>query len=49
MEIVKLNAAETISGKPGLDRTNSQYKIIFYAIIVLEKKWLELSRSKEKQ
>lgn len=49
MEMIKLHAADIISGKPGLDRTNSQNKMIFYAIIVLEKNWLELSRSKEKE
>lgn len=37
MEIVNLNAVDIISEKPGFNRTNSQYKIIFYAIIVLAK------------
>jgi len=49
MELVKIYAVDT-SGKPGFNTKNSQYKIIFYTIIVLAKTCPALSkRNKNKK
>lgn len=47
VETDKLNVIDMILGKTRLDRINSQYKTVFYAIVILAKSCPALSRRKK--